>query len=453
MIQCITPFETYQEGNLLIACLYLMRDYQGTSVVTALANSSLFVQVHGHVFINRRWFNLDLSKIIRKPERQIYADQVHSYPIDPRKDHSGYTRCFFASSKVPIAAAPLIDQGVILECELPYGLIPSYKGRAMNVSYYITLTIQGSSARTKSFHYPINIAGTSQGQSGHGNILNQCYTIKHCSLVGFPLTSIPTEFFASADLNYSTESITLSSTSTSENEEDSLQSVDGHRKVVPTFFHDLASLSVPAQPQKCFTTDPSTISCKISDQSHICTIFIGYGKGHVGKVLPILLDFSEKIQTCYHVKITLILIEKRFDDVLIQEKVIGSVKKATKDAFELHANILIPHDVPSSFQSHFAKVEYKLQFDFALSMPTRVFNAAKSDFEIVDPMAIEDEPLSFHIPLSMIYVMSPKNMLSTAFDDQLQMVFTKQQLISICLENRVFKLPLSDDVVNPDPLL
>jgi len=177
MIECIVPFEAFQDGNLLIACLYLMSDYEESSIAQIISSSSLFVQVHGHLYFNRRWINQDANKVIVKPTRQIFVDQVTSYPIDPRKDHNGYTKCFFASSKVPISAAPLIGQGVVLECELPHGLLPSFKGRAINISYYITLTIQGSSAQTRSFHYPIWVGGTSKGHNGL-DVTSQSYQIQ-----------------------------------------------------------------------------------------------------------------------------------------------------------------------------------------------------------------------------------------------------------------------------------
>lgn len=179
MIDCITPFEVYQEGNLFIACLYLSKDYEHNEiVVNYLLKSSLFVQVHGHIYGNRRWINFDLAKVIKKPERQIFIDQVNNFPQDPRKDHNGYTHCIFASSKVPISPKPLIGDGVILECELPNGLLPSYRGRAANISYYITLTVQGPEPHSKSFHYPIQIAGLSKGLGGLGNLSPQTYTIQ-----------------------------------------------------------------------------------------------------------------------------------------------------------------------------------------------------------------------------------------------------------------------------------
>lgn len=181
---------------------------------------------------------------------------------------------------------------------------------------------------------------------------------RHASLVGYALTSIPSELFIGAPLNYATDTVEIATDNDVEIEAQATLATDADEGI--TWFHDLATTSPDpiVLRELQYINDPNTMCCKISDKEHICTIYIGYGKGHLGKVLPIFLDFSQSLQPCHQVKMSLILVEKRHDDVLVQEKEILIVRKATQYAHELFAELRIPYDIPTTFDSLLVKVSF-----------------------------------------------------------------------------------------------
>ena len=89
-------------------------------------------------------------------------DQVNILPVDPTPIRLGLsdktTKCVFATSKIALSPFILVDEGFLIECEIPIDVLPSYKGRSTHVNYYISVFLQ-SEENLSAYHFPISVHG------------------------------------------------------------------------------------------------------------------------------------------------------------------------------------------------------------------------------------------------------------------------------------------------------
>jgi hypothetical protein len=156
-IQCKVAFESFQAGR--IALFYLighgLKDHNDVLI---------FVQAHGHVQISEKWIK-GSTKLLENIEHTGSAaslDYVSTLPSDPTPEKNSValssSKCIFATAKVPLSPSCLSDVGMFVECEVPFDILPSHKGRAVHVNYYFSVQLQ-SSHWSRTYHFPFNLYG------------------------------------------------------------------------------------------------------------------------------------------------------------------------------------------------------------------------------------------------------------------------------------------------------
>lgn len=157
-VQCKVAFESFQAGRL--ALFYLL----GNVCLHEYHDLLVFVQCHGHVQISEKWIkgSAKLLESIDHTGSSASLDYVATLPADPTPEKNSValssSKCIFATAKVPLSPKALSEVGIFVECEVPFDILPSHKGRAVHVNYYLSVQLQ-SNHWIRTYHFPFNLYG------------------------------------------------------------------------------------------------------------------------------------------------------------------------------------------------------------------------------------------------------------------------------------------------------
>ncbi len=158
-IQCKVAFESFEAGR--VALFYLL----GHRCLNDYNDLLVFVQVHGHVQISEKWIkgSTKLLESIDQTNSIGSLDYISSLPADPTPEKNSValssSKCIFVTTRVPLSPTALSDVGMFVECELPFDILPSHKGRAVHANYYLSVQLQ-SNHWFRTYHFPFNLHGS-----------------------------------------------------------------------------------------------------------------------------------------------------------------------------------------------------------------------------------------------------------------------------------------------------
>lgn len=157
-LQCHVPYEVFKAGETALFRIVGVKSLLNQSDVI------IFAQVHGHMQLSEKWVkvaNKVLDSTIQE-HSMTSLDQVHALPNDPTPSKISLrekaSKCVFSTTKIALSPFVLVEEGFLLECEIPIDVIPSYRGRGIQINYYITFYLQ-SSEKSNTYHFPITING------------------------------------------------------------------------------------------------------------------------------------------------------------------------------------------------------------------------------------------------------------------------------------------------------
>lgn len=285
-IHCCLGNAAFIPGTKNLAFLYCNNDafFEPQDWITS-------IEFHGHIVGNLRWlkdakfFETWLSTE-RPPETIL--DQVYKLPIDPSlKEKSGSDfrrRCIFATAKITVSPIVLHESGLLVEIDLPKEMIPSYRGRSVQVNYYLTVSMEKSSI-SKRLHFlvPTNGTGSQRG----------VYHLQNGGIVAYPPHALPEEMFLDSSF--------LEITS---DEIDNLDSSD----------HGDSSYHMKNSSSEKFLSgrQQKEVVYSVRDEGHICNISLPSLNLMAGMEEQVDFDFKEQTQVCYAVKASLRMIEYQF---------------------------------------------------------------------------------------------------------------------------------------------
>jgi hypothetical protein len=242
----------------------------------------LFAQIHGHWSSHPRWLrNPKAIEQYISGTKDATIDNIQQFPLNPSPNNAdAFSNCIFTTTKIPISPSALQQMGLIIEFELPCLLLPSYKGRSVQILYFVTIEIQNPTSMKK-LHFPLNIASSGSIVSVYqvqiGGIL--AYSPSVLSPAVFQDTSRIELFDGFKEEMDQNESATVHD-----------QTITGEHQ--------------PLQSQHTSITNP--IIYKVRDIGLICNVIIEKLAFAIGFEEEIVLDFTKQEQTCYAVKCTLI---------------------------------------------------------------------------------------------------------------------------------------------------
>lgn len=372
---------------------YLSADMRYSIRLWSLLYAMMVFLFEQYIF---RWLKLNndavKSLIVQKP----YSTK-NGPAIPSRSNH--LPCCLFETSKIALSPTNLTDYGAFVEFDIPNHLPPTFRGLSGVILYYLTLSVQSPSSDTLFYiHFPLHFSGS--GVSASNNTPSP-FLPKFSNAVAYAVSSVPSETVLSTPQDIYTEI--------------------GYR-------HD--------DNEVCNVYN-------VRDVSHICSVILkqqgGSGTNTVfpGDVLRIAADFSENIQPCKRVHVSLLQLEKRSDNSIIQQKTVASTSRYSSSlqlAHTLHMDIELSDDLTCSFSFPLFHVEYQLELEFCLHNKDEIGEGGSSwEWD-----SSEDKTLSFSIPVTVsplpaIGCNRPgMNIDSTA---------CRQYLIHQCLERKVGRYP------------
>ena len=169
-LKCRCSAETFMSGDVAIInvsakrnqSLHKSHSTNDNELNQAQKDSSdlVLAQIHGHMHVDNRWLKLSNKLISQTMQYTLPStiEKTDSLPIDPALGSSqGYLSFpLFMSSRLTLSLDTLLQSGVILEWTLPEDMIPSYKGRAIIVNYYVSINVQFP-ANSVWLHFPLSI--------------------------------------------------------------------------------------------------------------------------------------------------------------------------------------------------------------------------------------------------------------------------------------------------------
>jgi hypothetical protein len=104
------------------------------------------------------------------------------------------------------------------------------------------------------------------------------------------------------------------------------------------------------------------------------------------QVVCLTLDFNLAKQSCHAVRARLIQYEKKTDGTRVQDKVLQSTTKSTKDALTVHMQLKTPRGIPCEFITPVFQLTYLIEIEFLIE---------KNGM-------IQSEPFTWNLPVSII---------------------------------------------------
>jgi hypothetical protein len=372
------------------------------------------IEMHGHIIGNMKWmkdggtFNSWISSD-RPPETIV--DHLQKLPPDPSlKDKSGPDfrhRCIFATAKIVVSPIVLFESGMLVEIDLPANMLPTFRGRTLQTSYYLTVTMEQSSV-CKRLHFPVHISGK--------GCQRDIYYFQSGGIVAYPPNSLPEETYLDSGF---------------------LEITSDERESLDTSGSTSAKHS-PISEKFAGSPHQSSIVYSVRDVGHVCNITMPSLQLVPGTDEIVDFDFADQDQECFAIKASLRLVETQFakdkggviSSFNVQDKDIWSDYRLSSNAEFLRLYIYVPEDSFCSFSCPLVKVEYKLVLEFYLSSNSM------------------DEPLSFSIDIEILEQVNLRRSrklqriaeamtASVAMDKKTQFL----SMLHTCLEAKLSRIP------------
>ena len=158
-IQCHVPYESFKAGETALFRI------MGIRSILEQSDLVIFAQVHGHLQVSEKWIKSSGKLLDSSIQENLInsLDQVNALPEDPTptklRISESTSKCIFSTAKIALSPFTLVDEGFLIECEIPIDIIPTYKGRGVHVNYYISFFLQ-SLEKSSRYHFPITVNGS-----------------------------------------------------------------------------------------------------------------------------------------------------------------------------------------------------------------------------------------------------------------------------------------------------
>jgi len=309
---------------------------------------SIYIQSLGHIQVDSRWIKEDTNQCTNIFKQELLV--LHNMNINklPKLDNKSYY--IFATSRKKYISNNCNDE-ICIYFDLPNDLLPSYKGLCAVISYYINITILNQKTGEKRiFQYPYQIVGKSIP-----SIVS--YPIRYSDLVIIPSQLWPKDLHLQPLPDML--SVGFDDFSISNDDDDDL---------VPVVYN-------------------------IRDEDIVCSLTLLQNKSsdlcikmYPYQVVCLTLDFHLAKQQCNAVRSRLIQYEKKTDGSRVQDKVLYSITKSTKDALTVHMQLQSPPGLPCEFTTPVFKLSYMIELEFLIEKKG----------------AIQSDPFTWNIPVEIV---------------------------------------------------
>lgn len=250
------------------------------------------VEFHGHLVGSTRWI-----KDVRHFENwltyervpEMILDQGHKLPIDPSlKEKNGpefRRQCIFSTAKIVVSPISVQETGLVVEVDVPKEMLPTFRGRAVQVNYYLTVTMEKSDVQ-KRLHFPVPMNGLGYDKP--------TVLVQSGGIVAYAPTTIPEETYL--------ESSFLEVTSDERETEGSLHG-SHHSSHSSHVKSPVSEKSINIHPPVVYS---------VRDESHICNVSLPRGGLIAGDHEAFEVSFSDQAQPCYAIKASMRMIESQF---------------------------------------------------------------------------------------------------------------------------------------------
>lgn len=157
-LQCHIPYEVFKAGETAVFRIF------GVKSLLNQSDLIVFAQVHGHMQLSEKWIK-SASKVLDlniQEHSMASLDQVNMLPLDPTPSKLCFaeksSKCVYSTTKIALSPFVLVEEGFLLECEIPMDVLPTYRGRGIQVNYYISFYLQ-SAEKSSTYHFPITVNG------------------------------------------------------------------------------------------------------------------------------------------------------------------------------------------------------------------------------------------------------------------------------------------------------
>ncbi len=341
------------------SCQFASQSNFSGSYVSALIKISTktdrtaFGHVSGFLQVDSRWMKSNNNMIPKLSD--IFVKRANK-PMDgiakiPRTLPGGNnTFCIFVTPKTQ-----LIGTLCLIQFDLPHDTLPSFKGLLASITYFVTIVVTPGSSineegeeihgEPQTYHFPFNV-------SGPGSYAKPQY-IRSSSLIAEPLSSFPAE-------HVFMPSVAGSVSSSNANAADVMRRERNQHSRSNSTESEEAIAILPSNPNNKSNVNAYTVR----DEGLVCVVTCPSSL-NPGDILNIIVSFENSEQTCKAIRTKLVMREMRaYDGSMIQEKVIASSQRMTKDALIIHFSMRISADCPCSFYTPLFNVKYRLDFDF-----------------------------------------------------------------------------------------
>lgn len=342
--------EVYSCGGICTALLSLNNNDSNSSN-NKIQNSkgySIYVQSFGQIQIDSRWVKEDINQCnnIFKQEF-LYPNDINLTKL-PKLDNKNYY--IFVTSREKYLSINGNDE-ICIYFDLPDDLLPSYKGLCAVINYYITITIinQNNSERS-TLQFPYQVVGKC-------NLPISPHYIKHSVVAVMPSQSWPKDLHLQPlpdMLSVGFDKFCLSN--------------EDENELIPVVYN------IRDEDIVC------SLTLLQNNSTDICIKMYPY------QVVCLTLDFHLAKQPCHAVRARLIQYEKKTDGSRVQDKVLHSTMKSTKDALTVHMQLKTPRGIPCEFITPVFQLTYLIELEFLIE---------KNGM-------IQSEPFTWNLPVSII---------------------------------------------------
>ena len=311
---------------------------------------SIYIQSFGQIQVDSRWIKEDMNQCnnIFKQEL-VYPNNDINIAKLPKLDNKNYY--LFVTSRKKYISTNCNDE-ICVYFDLPDDLLPSYKGLCAVISYYITITVLNQNTGEKRiFQYPYQVVG----KSSVPHILS--YPIRYADLAIMPSTLWPKDL---------------------------------HLQPLPDMLSvGFDDFSLPHDDDNEFFP----VVYNIRDEEIVCSLTLLQNKSndlcirmYPYEMVCLTLDFYSAKQKCNAVRSRLIQYERKSDGSRVQDKVLHSTTKSTKDALIVHMQLQSPPGLPSEFITPVFKLCYMIELEFLIEKNG----------------VIQSEPFTWNIPVEIM---------------------------------------------------
>jgi hypothetical protein len=301
------------------------------------------VQAVGTVVVDQRWLMREQLHMKDKIFVQKLLNGEDIY--DDMVTNSGNEYVIFMTQKEEINCA--VDAGIYVQCDLPFDLLPTYKGLCCNVQYNFIVTIVDANGVERVVKFPFNIIGK-------GSSLIPYY-VRQSTLALISGDTLPENtFFVPLADNTSLYS----------------EYADANMSSLTISADDLEHYIIQTPVTYSIHSDTA------SQQDYICAISLLLSRNpsgeesrlrlHPGDHFIVNVDFNKNNIVCNAVRSKVLECERRNDQSRIQDKIVSIATKTTKCALNVNLIMQIPVGTVCCHTHPVGSVAHKLEIEFFL---------------------------------------------------------------------------------------